>query len=214
MTLLTIITFHGASRSGKTTAVKLAEQELIAQGIPVICIDFADPLRAATCALLGVTPEKLQDSNYRKNPHPLLGGKTVVSLMQQLGTEFIREKFNDNFFIELMEDKIEAFTRSLPSSEAAAVVLVGDCRFNNELKCLYDLVDVQVIHYLVERPDAVWSGHRSDKMNYEWIMKGQPPECISTKPDVNTQHVFNFGSIGTYKQQVLGLIRDLCLQPT
>lgn len=157
-----IISLHGASRSGKGQAAEYITTELaeLAKDYTIHTIDFADPLRAATKELLGITSEQLASTDFRKEPLDSLGGQTVVDLMRQLGTEFIRKSFNEMFWVERMSAKLS----EIKASEGKHIVLVTDARFITELDLLKEFATFHKM-LLVRNPRVSFSNHDSDKLN-------------------------------------------------
>lgn len=125
------IAFHGFAGSGKTTAA-----DYVAAGFfgcrPVHRISFAHPIRKMLRAL-GLSE---WDLKFGKNiPHSLLGGKTPREAMQTLGTEWGRALVSPDIWADALQIEIIAWRVERP----AGVVIIDDCRFENEARLVHDL---------------------------------------------------------------------------
>lgn len=214
---LVIVATHGASRSGKDTALKVLGKQLEAADIEYFQLDFAKHLRAATCELLGVTPLKLADSHYRRKPQPILGGQTPVDVMRKLGTEFMRRTFNDNYWADKFFEAVEEERRVRESIVAVTgvidplVLLVSDTRFRNEVFALHQHPNCKVHHITVLNPNVEFSDHASDDMNRRWIVEGRSPDRAMSKT-ASIQRFINDTSLKAYEQQVAKWGKEFCLQ--
>jgi len=127
-----IIAFTGKKYSGKDTAGKglLRTPGWTHES-------FAAPIRAAACALMGITLVELQ--RIKEIPQEILGGKRLRDFMQLMGTEFGREMIDYDMWLNALKYRI---------SDAKKVVIT-DLRFPNEAKCVHDLGGIIVE---VQRP--------------------------------------------------------------
>lgn len=172
-TKLHIICTHGASRSGKDTALNFIRKHLWRHTITTAHIDFADPLRTVTSELLGCTPRELHDSEFRATPQELLGGKTPVDFMRLLGTEFARDMISPDFWRTIWARRLYGWAMNKQDMNKDLVVLVSDARFIDEIESIYAThvsYDVAIHHLCIHNEKATWSNHASDKMNKLWMV--------------------------------------------
>lgn len=114
-----LIGLSGLARCGKDTLAKM-----LYDAFRVERISFAEPIREALRAMMGLTDEHFH-GELKEVPIPWLG-KSPRQLMQTLGTEWGREIVNDSLWLLIAEQKIKAFHDDMKH------VVVTDVRFENE----------------------------------------------------------------------------------
>lgn len=114
-----VIGLTGRKKSGKDTVCEIIGELLTAQRVSWKRIAFADPLKEELAAACGVTVEEInaQKDRYR-------GG------LQWWGTEFRRTDDPDYW----VKQAVKKIRQSL-----ASVVIVTDCRFDNEAEAITQL---------------------------------------------------------------------------
>ena len=121
-----IIGFSGMKGSGKSQAAKFLQDK----GYKIY--NFADPLKEVTACLLGTTPEFIHNlSNEEKEKHIPGLHISYRTLLQELGTDFVREKVSHTFWIDRMRSNL------IP--ENGDKFAIGDVRFDNEVEFIHEL---------------------------------------------------------------------------
>lgn len=105
----TVIGFFGVARAGKSTAAQLSANILQRAGVNAVVRSFASPIR-----------DGLAEMGIVKDTHPHLYRKAA----QLIGTELCREE-DPNWWIKQMQYRINKLDQD-------SVVLIDDCRFENE----------------------------------------------------------------------------------
>lgn len=86
---------------------------------------FAGPLKEMVGRALDLSPEQLYGTQAQKEaPDQRYGGKSARWFLQRLGTEGCRKTFGDDFWTQMLLDKIRR--------EAPKVAVIEDARFVNE----------------------------------------------------------------------------------
>lgn len=115
-----LVALAGPKFCGKTSVAKhLIEKH------GFVKFSFAAPLRAML-KVLGVTDEEMADPVLKESPCAALNGKTPRYVLQQIGTEFIRDKIGENILVNLAKKSLEA------AKAAGHNVVLDDCRYDNE----------------------------------------------------------------------------------
>ena len=133
-----IIGIAGPARSGKDTA-----GDYLINTCGFTRLSFAQPLKDMVCALLGCD-EKFIELN--KDFHLSTCGYSPRELLQTLGTEWGRQTLHQNFWVDILEHKLNDLT-----DQACEGVVITDVRFENEA----DMIRRQggiIVH--VSRSDA------------------------------------------------------------
>jgi len=121
-----LIGLTGRAGAGKDTA---AAHLKAAHGFTAIA--FADPIRRALSAMLGLAPIMFQHP-HKEEPISLIG-KSPRQLMQTLGTEWGRNLVHPDIWLILAEELI------LTCRTAGECVVVTDVRFENEAALIRSL---------------------------------------------------------------------------
>ncbi len=123
-----VVLISGKQGSGKTSLQKsLAEQWALKHG-RVSIINFADVLYEMHDAVLKIL------HNYIPNRFLAKDGP----LLQMLGTEWGRKTIDENIWVEILKKKISFNT------EPDQLIIVGDCRFENEFNVMPDALRVRL----------------------------------------------------------------------
>jgi len=116
----------GLAGSGKDTACDEIKKILSDKGISVYSFALADPLKQAASVLFGVDV-----NHFYTNKQDMCNqwGITYRTMLQQLGTEFAREKIDPDFWTKRADIVYNELLDINPD-----VVLCTDVRFNNEAR--------------------------------------------------------------------------------
>ena len=130
-----IIALVGFKGSGKDTVGNILKNEY-----GFVTTSFAKPLKSALCEMFDWKPEMLDgltpDSRkWRETPDPFWSDhfkKTITPryMMQQFGTEIVRNKLNNNFWTLRCRKEIENIDSN---------IVVTDARFLNEIDMIREL---------------------------------------------------------------------------
>lgn len=144
-----IIALVGNAGAGKSTVADYLMRE---HGYRLV--KFAGPLKSMLRAI-GLDDDEIEGSR-KEQPCDLLCGKTPRHAMVTLGTEWGRDLIGVNFWAGLWQEEAAMHLN------AGHVVVVDDCRFENEMQSVQSLGGVL---WHVTRPDHAGSslpGHRSE----------------------------------------------------
>lgn len=119
-----LIGLTGAAGSGKDTAV-----DYLVDRYGWRKVSFAQPLKDGLCAMLGWSPEQLNDREWKETPLPSIG-KSPRQLMQTIGTEWGRELVHPDLWLILARARITKYL------ECGCDVVVSDVRFDNEAELI------------------------------------------------------------------------------
>ena len=132
-----IIGFTGGAGCGKDTAVKalqLEHTDFWSRKSPHH-YSFAGPLRRGLSAMLGCEVEEQSHDPVRKNEIVEAYGVSPRTMLQTLGTEWGRNLINSEIWI-IRAKQIWAETNVV---DPDAVILISDCRFDNEAQAILDM---------------------------------------------------------------------------
>lgn len=128
---LKVYMFCGKARSGKDTSASFVKNHLENEGLKVINLQFSYYIKDFAKRITS------WDGSDETKPRELL---------QQLGTELIRNKIDNYFFINRMIEDIEVFSYFFD------VVTISDCRFKIEIESIRNkFKNVRVIN--LKRPN-------------------------------------------------------------
>ena len=142
-----IIALTGPKGVGKTTIAK----EIEARDWQNRCIlSFADPLRRMMSQLIPMS--LMTDQDRKEKPLEWLGGKSPRQLLQSLGTDWGRDMVSETIWIDAM--------RRMISDQSFDVIIIDDCRFENEAQMVRDMGGIVVG---LERDGIAYTGeHKSE----------------------------------------------------
>lgn len=179
-----VLAICGLQGAGKdTTADKLIEIAK-SKGLKVGKMAFADRLKDTIAVLFDLPRDQLagftpESRVWREQPLPKwsqrLGRSTTPrNLLQQIGSELLRDQFHENIWIDCLMDSIEKSDLDM--------VIITDCRYPNEIKSLIDnggkIIEVKRhtpdwYYEALNNPTYIPDGiHKSE---YEWI---RPLHCL------------------------------------
>ena len=117
-----IIALTGPKQVGKSTVATAIADSL---DVETHILSFADPMRAMLQAM-GVDLLSLVDQSKKESPIAGIG-KSARYLLQTLGTEWGRGLISEDIWLWSMQHRID-----LSREQGAEVVVIDDCRFDNE----------------------------------------------------------------------------------
>lgn len=121
-----IIGLTGKRRSGKDTVCAVLKEHTT---LNVRRAAFADPLKEECAKALGITMEELEAEK----------ATTFRPLLQWWGTEFRRNKFGDDYWVRQMQERLRSFGAEHQQCLHELVVVITDCRFDNEVAMVRSL---------------------------------------------------------------------------
>jgi len=122
-----IINVSGKMGSGKTTTLNKIVDKLESLGVPYKKIKFADPLYEMHNYIL----EYMESYGLKYN------GVKHGPLLQYMGTEFGRNTYGDNVWVDIARNKIE----NLPKN---TIAIIDDMRFKNEFEAFSDALKIRL----------------------------------------------------------------------
>lgn len=196
-----IIFLCGYKSSGKNATGYFLEEAFRAKGWNAIQLAFADELRQHL---------EILDPFLEKNGAESYTWQTAVQafgyegakerfpemrrLMQRYGTQIIRDRVGPNYWVDVMQRKIETYVAGFPQKDDRWVVILTDCRFANE----YYRVTTNHPHRLLE---VRRKGHESD---------GHESEDLSWLKEVLHAWMPNHGTLQDLKNSVDLWVADVC----
>jgi len=170
-----IIALTGAKTVGKTTTARALKTRLVSTtGARCHILSFADPIRDMIRAM-GVDKYYLQTANKEK-PIDGLGGHSVRTLLQTLGTDWGRETVSREIWIWAMRKKLEAIT-------PGDVAIIDDCRFDNEAE-LVNAIGGEVWH--LTRLGIEYGGDHASEKPIEQTLCAGITDCDDLSVAVDT----------------------------
>jgi hypothetical protein len=171
-----IIGLTGKAGSGKTT---VADWVLRTHG-KAYKHSFAAPLKTMTRNLIDYAKPKnwpltgaayVNRPEYKEVPIPFFFDMTARHIMQTLGTEWGRNIMGEDFWIRIMETKLERYatpTRKKQGDRPTLTTIIDDLRFANEADMVRRRggVVIQVIRPGTQKATAVDS-HASERLAFE-----------------------------------------------
>lgn len=152
-----LIGLGGKKGAGKNTVANLMEEWLRTnRGLKVYQLAFADALKNSFSALFNTNLATIE--KYKNDPTPIVtpfGSFTVRELLQRYGTEAHRDVYGQDFWVDILNSKIEDLTTDASGFFLYAVdIIVTDVRFKNELAMFRDYPTDMYTTIWVDRPSA------------------------------------------------------------
>lgn len=170
-----VFAFVGRKRSGKDTyAIKLRDGSL--KDKKVLWIAFADHMKKVVNDLFLVDDIDVFYNQDRKEVDKVYKDYTARDLMCMFGSA-IRSKFGENFFVDIVHDKIK-----IAEKEGYDAVIITDVRFMSELKMLVGLEN-PTMFYAIDREKFL--GPLPDDAD---ISERSVVECINHLKDNDIRH--------------------------
>lgn len=160
-----VIAFVGAKGVGKTSLAKILQHRFESCEI----ISFADPIRDMIVAM-GVDIDLLRDPEKKEQEIDWLGS-SPRRLMQTLGCEWGRQIIDENIWVKMTARRI--------TQSKADVVIIDDCRFDNEASAIRKFSEGYVVN--LHRPGFDEYTHEHDSE------KGVSPSLVHYTFDVSEQ---------------------------
>jgi len=167
--------YIGVMGSGKDFYAQQHMKESKAKN--VVKLAFADAVRDIAWILLNWKPE--DDNDYVKfkedfriqlydpNCDEILSEIKGREFLQKLGTDAIR-KYMPDFWAMIIKNKIEEILKEEPDTD----FFITDCRFENELKYLFQFENIKVIFCNFQSSRYTKSNHESERLANEILNTG------------------------------------------
>lgn len=173
MSSVQIIALTGKARSGKDTAASILRNYMQAHTDSVDEFNecyvlgleaFAAPIKSMVAMLLDffglgsvMNPEQLVpyiDGDKKEQVIEAVGA-SPRKLMQTLGTDWGRNMIDPNLWLNSMTARLKGYDEMQNHGYAGAVVVITDCRFDNEADCVHANGGIVVQIVRDEVPDQV-----------------------------------------------------------
>ena len=120
-----LLGFAGSAGVGKTTTA-----EWFVDNLGYVKLSYATPLKVSLSILTGLPLEYFLDIKLKEKEIPGLNGITPRILMQKMGTDFVRNMIDHDFWIWRMRQAI--------SDNSHHNIVIDDIRFDNEAQLVRD----------------------------------------------------------------------------
>lgn len=158
-----IILLAGPKGVGKSTLAHHLSIEYRSQGFETLQLSFASTLKQMTKVFFDAFDIELNNENKEKNfVFQMPQGQVIFSprkVMQTLGTEWGRECIDKNLWSLIIQNKIKNLFESNPNS----IVIIDDCRYENEVLDLEGFSDDNVVIALSRARIAYTGEHPSEQ---------------------------------------------------
>lgn len=158
-----VVLLSGKQGSGKTTTMRHLVQIVKRQSTMVSCITFAKPLYdmhdycREYLAHLGIQPAGVKDGN----------------LLQLLGTEWIRKTLGADTLVKAAQGKIgQDRFHALSLGFSRHIVIVSDCRFQNEFNAFPDALRIRLEAHPEVRKERAEMWRENDQHQSEVDLDG------------------------------------------
>lgn len=150
-----IIAFTGPAGSGKDTAANA-----ILNAYPDSeQLSFAYTLKKTCQVLFNLSESQLNDTIEKELVDPRYN-KSPRELFQWMGTDIIRNTFGNDFFVNIMRDKINKSNKS--------IIVINDVRFDNEAELIKSMFG-KIVKIERKEQKKVTSHSSENGINYKYI---------------------------------------------
>lgn len=130
-----VILISGKQGSGKTTLQEAYASTIRDMGGAVYLLNFADIIYEMHNAVLDILHKNWPNRGMVKDG----------PLLQLLGTEWGRKTIDENIWVKILQKRVENIKAGLPSNlRTPTVVIIGDCRFENEFDAFPEAITVRL----------------------------------------------------------------------
>lgn len=155
-----LIGLCGPAGAGKDSVADAlgARWDVGADAPPIARYAFARPIKEAAAAIFGLPLDVFEDPAQKDALLPALG-RTPRSLLQLVGTDWVRVTFDERFWIHRFEQ-----AHALARARGTRAMIVTDVRFPNEADAIRDLggTIVRVARARGAQMDARETAHPSE----------------------------------------------------
>jgi hypothetical protein len=125
------VLFAGNAGHGKDTAANMLADVCRERDVSPLRMAFADPIKDIAVHLLGIPKEISYGTQQDKLDHHVYG-KSARHWLQWIGTEMGRDQIHQDIWVHRFAEKALA--------SDARVVIGSDCRFQNEMVLMHELL--------------------------------------------------------------------------
>lgn len=131
-----LIGITGKAGSGKDTLCDMMLKFLKKyedEGTFAARASLADQLKRTAAMMYGVHPKLFNNRNTKETPLEVLNGQSPRQVLQQFGTEYVRENLGADHWIKMVEKDMPSllgFNEMMP--DRTNIIIVPDVRFANE----------------------------------------------------------------------------------
>lgn len=175
-----LIGISGKKYSGKSTAAKV-----LTYGF---CFDettFAEPLKRAVAVLFNWESLDLNNGPEKEVVDPRWGVSPRF-VLQNMGTDYLRNTFCDDFFLKNLQNRLEGHQPTL--------LVISDVRFPNE------------VEYIKNRGGHVW---RIERPGLSYPKDQHPSETALDNYQGFDEVIVNDGSVEDFRKKVLEVCEAL-----
>jgi len=148
-----LIGITGRAGSGKDTVSRLLRTLVFTRSM-----SFAEPLKAAVAAMLGVDVARFEDREWKEAPLPGIG-VTPRHLLQTLGTEWGRNIIDPDLWVKIAANRYAEYRQRVVNPDIA--VVFTDLRFPNEAQWIREQGGL-VLRVQRDSADVAESDHDSE----------------------------------------------------
>ena len=164
-----IIGLCGAQGSGKDTVANILITEY-----GFVKLTFASTLKDVVAILFSWPRDLLEGLTeesrlWRETVDDFWSAKLSISsftprkALQMIGTDLFRIHFNNDIWINIIENKIGAMLKNNPNTN----IVISDCRFANEFTLIKQFPDSHIIMILREKNNSINKLYHSSET--EWV---------------------------------------------
>lgn len=126
-----MIGLHGPINAGKDTIAAI-----LCRDFGFRRIAFADPLKDAASPLFGIPRHYFDDRELKEKPLPQWNGMSPRDLLRWLGTEILRDQFDQDFLLKRARIEIDTAVLDAIDEGLQPRIVFTDVRFANETEFL------------------------------------------------------------------------------